>query len=125
MIQLKTPYTHTALAVSITGTLLVEIVSWQMFKDFAVYNIEDSIILENGAKQMINSRQKRVEASEINKFDDYLATLDIDFASLPKTERDWLKAKYALLPFVQTDFIDEANTKTIYNRLPSEWIYSE
>lgn len=124
MIQTKTPYTHTGIAVTLTGILLVEIASWQMFKDCAIYQIEDSILLENGAKQLINSRQKRIEASEINQFDGYLSTLGIDFASMPKMERDWAKAKYALLAFVQTDLLDDG-IHTIYNFLPENWVLSE
>ncbi|KFC60040.1 hypothetical protein FEM08_12190 [Flavobacterium gilvum] len=95
-----------------------------MFKDFAIYEIEDSIILESGAKHLINSRQKRLEIVEINQFDAYLSTLEIDFASMPKFEREWLKAKLALLAFVQTDLLDD-NIHTIYNLLPENWVLSE
>lgn len=126
MIQTNTPYTHTGLASTITGILLVEVVGWEVYRDCIVYKIEDFIILENGAKQMINQqRTKRVEIEKINELDAYLATLDIDFASMPKFEREWAKMKHALLPFVQTDFIDEEQTKTIYNRPPNDWVLSE
>lgn len=124
MIQTNTPYTHTGVAVTLTGTLLVEITSWQMFKDFAIYNIEDSIILENGAKQLINSRQKRIEASEINQLDAYLSTLEIDFSAMTKMEREWAKAKYALLAFVQADLLEDS-IHTIYGLLPENWVLSE
>ena len=67
MIQLKTPYTHIERAIPITGTLLIEIASWQTYKDAIVYQIEDFIVDENGAKRLINSRQKRVENAEVNQ----------------------------------------------------------
>ena len=80
MIQLKTPYTHIERAIPITGTLQIEIASWQTYKDAIVYQIEDFIVDENGAKRLINSRQKRVEA------------------------------KIGLLLFVQNDLVDSVNT---------------
>lgn len=124
MIQTTTPYTHTGVAVTLTGTLIVEIANWQMFKDFAIYQIDDFILLENGAKQLINSRQKRIEANEINQLEAYLTTLEIDWTSMPKMEREWMKAKYALLAFVQSDLLEDA-THTIYGFLPSNWVLSE
>lgn len=123
MIQTNTPYTHTGFAVTLTGTLFAEIVSWQMFRDFAIYNIEYSIVLESGAKHNIESCSKRIESVEINQLDDYLSTLDIDFVSMSKMERDWAKAKYGLLLFVQSDLLDD-HIHTVFNRLPNEWVYS-
>ena len=61
MIQLKTPYTHIERAITITGTLLIEIASWQTYKDAIIYKIEDFIVDENGAKRLINSREKRIQ----------------------------------------------------------------
>lgn len=124
MIKSNTPYVHTGVAVTLTGTLIVEIASWKMFKDCAIYEIEDFILLENGEKQLINTRTKRVEASQIDQLDTYLATLGIDFSSMPKMEREWQKLRYALLYFVKNDLFEDG-IHTIYNRLPENWILSE
>ena len=118
MIQLKTPYTHIERAIPITGTLQIEIASWQTYKDAIVYQIEDSIIDENGAKRLINSRQKRVENAEVNQLAQAVE-LDSDFEGLSKVEADWAKAKIGLLLFVQNDLVDSVNT--IYGQLPNDW----
>jgi len=121
MIQLKTPYTHFERAVAKTGTLVIEIASWTVLKDAVIYNIEDFIVDENNAKQLINSRTKRVENAEINQLNQ-LIEMDNDFSAMPKTERDWVMAKIGLLIFVQNDLTNGVNT--IYNKLPNDWEFS-
>ena len=118
MIQLKTPYTHIERAIPITGTLQIEIASWQTYKDAIVYQIEDFIVDENGAKRLINSRQKRVENSEVNQLSQ-IVELDNDFDELSKVDAEWAKAKIGLLFFVQNDLVDSVNT--IYGQLPNDW----
>ena len=118
MIQLKTPYTHIERAIPITGTLLIEIASWQTYKDAIVYQIEDFIVDENGAKRLINSRQKRVENAEVNQLAQ-LVEMDNDFSAMTKTEAEWAKAKIGLLLFVQNDLVD--TERTIYGALPNDW----
>ena len=118
MIQLKTPYTHIERAIPITGTLLIEIASWQTYKDAIVYQIEDFIIDENGAKRLINSRQKRVENAEVNQLAQAVELYD-DFDELSKVDAEWAKAKIGLLLFVQNDLVDSVNT--IYGQLPNDW----
>ena len=118
MIQLKTPYTHIERAIPITGTLLIEIASWKTYKDAVVYKIEDFIVDENGAKRLINSRQKRVENAEVNQLAQAVELYD-DFNELSKVEADWAKAKIGLLLFVQNDLVDSVNT--IYGQLPNDW----
>lgn len=121
MIKSNKPYTHVERATAITGTLQIEVVCWQTFKDFTIYNIEDYIIKEDGGKIMINNRQKRIEAIEINQFDQYLTTTGIDFSLIPKLQRDWLKVKMSLLPFIQNDLVEDG-IHTIYNLLPENWV---
>ena len=118
MIQLKTPYTHIERAIPITGTLQIEIASWQTYKDAIVYQIEDFIIDENGAKRLINSRQKRVENAEVNQLAQ-LVEMDNDFSAMTKTEAEWAKAKIGLFFFVQNDLVDTEHT--IYGALPNDW----
>lgn len=118
MIQLKTPYTHIERAVPITGKLLIEIASWKTYKDAVVYEIEDFIVDENGAKRLINSRQKRVENAEINQLAE-VVKLDATLEVLSKTEQDWKEAKEGLLLFVQNDLVDGIHT--IYGKLPNDW----
>ena len=118
MIQLKTPYTHIERAIPITGTLLIEIASWQTYKDAVVYQIEDFIVDENGAKHLINSRQKRVENAEVNQLAQAVELYG-NFDGLSKVEADWAKAKIGLLLFVQNDLVDSVNT--IYGQLPNDW----
>ena len=118
MIQLKTPYTHIERAIPITGTLLIEIASWQTYKDAIVYQIEDFIVDENGAKRLINSRQKRVENAEVNQLAQAVELYG-NFDGLSKVEADWAKAKIGLLLFVQNDLVDSVNT--IYGQLPNNW----
>ena len=118
MIQLKTPYTHIDRAIPITGTLLIEIASWQTYKDAIVYQIEDFIVDENGAKRLINSRQKRVENAEVNQLAQAVELYG-DFDGLSKVDTDWAKAKIGLLLFVQNDLVDSVNT--IYGQLPNDW----
>ena len=118
MIQLKTPYTHIERAIPITGTLQIEIASWQTYKDAIVYQIEDFIVDENGAKRLINSRQKRVENAEVNQLAQ-VVELYGDFNELSKVEAEWAKAKIGLLLFVQNDLVDSVNT--IYGQLPNDW----
>ena len=118
MIQLKTPYTHIERAIPITGTLLIEIASWQTYKDAIVYQIEDFIVDENGAKRLINSRQKRVENAEVNQLAQAVE-LDGNFDGLSKVDAEWAKAKIGLLLFVQNDLVDSVNT--IYGQLPNDW----
>ena len=118
MIQLKTPYTHIERAIPITGTLLIEIASWQTYKDAVVYQIEDFIVDENGAKHLINSRQKRVENAEVNQLAQAVELYG-NFDGLSKVEADWAKAKIGLLLFVQNDLVDSVNT--IYGQLPNNW----
>ena len=118
MIQLKTPYTHIDRAIPITGTLLIEIASWQTYKDAIVYQIEDFIVDENGAKRLINSRQKRVENAEVNQFAQAVALYG-HFDGLSKVDAEWAKAKIGLLLFVQNDLVDTEHT--IYGQLPNDW----
>ena len=118
MIQLKTPYTHIDRAIPITGTLLIEIVSWQTYKDAIVYQIEDFIVDENGAKRLINSRQKRVENAEVNQLAQAIELYG-NFDGLSKVDAEWAKAKIGLLLFVQNDLVDSVNT--IYGQLPNDW----
>ena len=118
MIQLKTPYTHIERAIPITGTLQIEIASWQTYKDAIVYQIEDFIVDENGAKRLINSRQKRVENAEVNQLAQAVELYG-DFNELSKVEAEWAKAKIGLLLFVQNDLVDSVNT--IYGQLPNDW----
>ena len=118
MIQLKTLYTHIERAIPITGTLLIEIASWQTYKDAIVYQIEDFIVDENGAKRLINSRQKRVENIEVNQLAQAVE-LDGNFDGLSKVDAEWAKAKIGLLLFVQNDLVDTEHT--IYGQLPNDW----
>ena len=118
MIKLKTPYTHIERAIPITGTLLIEIASWQTYKDAIVYQIEDFIVDENGAKRLINLRQKRVENVEVNQLAQAVELYG-NFDGLSKVEADWAKAKIGLLLFVQNDLVDSVNT--IYGQLPNDW----
>ena len=118
MIQLKTPYTHIERAIPITGTLLIEIASWQTYKDAIVYQIEDFIVDENGAKRLINSREKRVENAEVNQLAQAVELYG-DFDGLSKVDAEWAKAKIGLLLFVQNDLVDSVNT--IYGQLPNDW----
>ena len=118
MIQLKTPYTHIDRAIPITGTLLIEIASWQTYKDAIVYQIEDFIVDENGAKRLINSRQKRVENAEVNQLEQAIELYG-NFDGLSKVDAEWAKAKIGLLLFVQNDLVDSVNT--IYGQLPNNW----
>ena len=123
MIQLKTPYTHIERAIPITGTLLIEIASWQTYKDAIVYQIEDFIVDENGAKRLINSRQKRVENAEVNQLAQAVELYG-NFDGLSKVDAEWAKAKIGLLLFVQNDLVDSVNT--IYGQLPNNWeLYSD
>ncbi len=118
MIQLKTPYTHIERAIPITGKLRIEIASWNTYKDAVVYEIEDFIVDENGAKRLINSRQKRVENAEVNQLEQ-LVEMDNDFSAMTKTEAEWAKAKIGLFFFVQNDLVDTEHT--IYGALPNDW----
>ena len=118
MIKLKTPYTHIERAIPITGTLLIEIASWQTYKDAIVYKIEDFIVDENGAKRLINSRQKRVENAEVNQLEQAVELYG-NFDGLSKVDADWAKAKIGLFLFVQNDLVDSVNT--IYGQLPNDW----
>ena len=118
MIQLKTPYTHIERAIQITGTLLIEIASWQTYKDAIIYKIEDFIVDENGAKRLINSRQKRVENTEVNQLAQAVELYG-NFDGLSKVDAEWAKAKIGLLLFVQNDLVDSVNT--IYGQLPNDW----
>ena len=118
MIQLKTPYTHIERAIPITGTLQIEIASWQTYKDAIVYQIEDFIVDENGAKRLINSRQKRVENAEVNQLEQAVELYG-NFDGLSKVDAEWAKAKIGLLLFVQNDLVDSVNT--IYGQLPNDW----
>lgn len=118
MIQLKTPYTHIERAIPITGTLRVEIASWNTMKDAIIYEIEDFIVDENGAKRLINSRQKRVENTEVDQLAQ-VVLLDSSFEGLTKTQTEWLKAKIGLLLFVKNDLVDTEHT--IYGQLPDNW----
>ena len=118
MIKLKTPYTHIERAIPITGTLLIEIASWQTYKDAIVYQIEDFIVDENGAKRLINSRQKRVENAEVNQLEQAVELYG-NFDGLSKVDAEWAKAKIGLLLFVQNDLVDSVNT--IYGQLPNDW----
>ena len=118
MIQLKTPYTHIERAITITGTLLIEIASWQTYKDAIVYQIEDFIVDENGAKRLINSRQKHVENAEVNQLAQAVELYG-NFDGLSKVDAEWAKAKIGLLLFVQNDLVDSVNT--IYGQLPNDW----
>ena len=118
MIQLKTPYTHIERAIPITGTLLIEIASWQTYKDAIVYQIEDFIVDENGAKRLINSRQKRVENAEVNQLEQAVELYG-NFDGLSKVDAEWAKAKIGLFLFVQNDLVDSVNT--IYGQLPNDW----
>ena len=118
MIQLKTPYTHIERAIPITGTLIIEIASWQTYKDAIVYQIEDFIVDENGAKRLINSRQKRVENAEVNQLAQAVELYG-NFDGLSKVDAEWAKAKIGLLLFVQNDLVDSVNT--IYGQLPNDW----
>ena len=118
MIQLKTPYTHIERAIPITGTLLIEIASWQTYKDAVVYQIEDFIVDENGAKRLINSKQKRVENAEVNQLVQAIELYG-NFDGLSKVDAEWAKAKIGLLLFVQNDLVDSVNT--IYGQLPNDW----
>ena len=118
MIQLKTPYTHIERAIPITGTLLIEIASWQTYKDAIVYQIEDFIVDENGAKRLINLRQKRVENAEVNQLAQAVELYG-NFDGLSKVDAEWVKAKIGLLLFVQNDLVDTEHT--IYGQLPNDW----
>ena len=118
MIQLKNPYTHIERAIPITGTLQIEIASWQTYKDAIVYQIEDFIVDENGAKRLINSRQKRVENVEVNQLAQAVELYG-NFDGLSKVDAEWAKAKIGLLLFVQNDLVDSVNT--IYGQLPNDW----
>ena len=118
MIQLKTPYTHIERAIPITGTLLIEIASWQTYKDAIIYKIEDFIVNENGAKRLINSREKRVENAEVNQLAQAVELYG-NFDGLSKVDAEWAKAKIGLLLFVQTDLVDGVHT--IYGQLPNNW----
>ena len=118
MIQLKTPYTHIERAIPITGTLQIEIASWQTYKDAIVYQIEDFIVDENGAKRLINSRQKRVENAEVNQLEQAVELYG-NFDGLSKVDAEWAKAKIGLLLFVQNDLVDSVNA--IYGQLPNNW----
>ena len=118
MIQLKTPYTHIERAIPITGTLQIEIASWPTYKDAIVYQIEDFIIDENGAKRLINSKQKRVENAEVNQLEQAVELYG-NFDGLSKVDAEWAKAKIGLLLFVQNDLVDSVNT--IYGQLPNDW----
>ena len=118
MIQLKTPYTHIERAIPITGTLQIEIASWQTYKDAIVYQIEDFIVDENGAKRLINSRQKRVENAEVNQLEQAVELYG-NFDGLSKVDAEWAKAKIGLFLFVQTDLVDGVHT--IYGQLPNNW----
>mgnify|MGYP003600550284 FL=1 len=118
MIQLKTPYTHIERAIPITGTLQIEIASWQTYKDAIVYQIEDFIVDENGAKRLINTRQKRVENAEVNQLAQAVELYG-NFDGLSKVDAEWAKAKIGLLLFVQNDLVDSVNT--IYGQLPNDW----
>ena len=118
MIQLKTPYTHIERAIPITGTLLIEIASWQTYKDAIIYKIEDFIVDENGAKRLINSREKRVENAEVNQLAQAVELYG-NFDGLSKVDAEWAKAKIGLLLFVQNDLVDSVNT--IYGQLPNDW----
>ena len=118
MIQLKTPYTHIERAIPITGMLQIEIASWQTYKDAIVYQIEDFIVDENGAKRLINSRQKRVENAEVNQLEQAVELYG-NFDGLSKVDAEWAKAKIGLLLFVQNDLVDSVNT--IYGQLPNDW----
>ena len=118
MIKLKTPYTHIERAIPITGTLLIEIASWQTYKDAIVYQIEDFIVDENGAKRLINSREKRVENAEVNQLAQAVELYG-NFDGLSKVDAEWAKAKIGLLLFVQNDLVDSVNT--IYGQLPNDW----
>ena len=118
MIQLKTPYTHIERAIPITGTLQIEIASWPTYKDAIVYQIEDFIIDENGAKRLINSKQKRVENAEVNQLAQAVELYG-NFDGLSKVDAEWAKAKIGLLLFVQNDLVDSVNT--IYGQLPNDW----
>ena len=118
MIQLKNPYTHIERAIPITGTLQIEIASWQTYKDAVVYQIEDFIVDENGAKRLINSRQKRVENAEANQLAQAVELYG-NFDGLSKVDAEWAKAKIGLLLFVQNDLVDGVHT--IYGQLPNDW----
>ena len=118
MIQLKTPYTHIERAIPVTGTLRIEIASWQTYKDAIVYQIEDFIVDENGAKRLINSRPQRVENAEVNQLEQAVELYG-NFDELSKVDAEWAKAKIGLLLFVQNDLVDSVNT--IYGQLPNDW----
>ena len=118
MIQLKTPYTHIERAIQIKGTLQIEIASWQTYKDAIIHQIEDFIVDENGAKRLINSRQKRVENAEVNQLAQAVELYG-NFDGLSKVDAEWAKAKIGLLLFVQNDLVDSVNT--IYGQLPNDW----
>ena len=118
MIQLKTPYTHIERAIQIIGTLQIEIASWQTYKDAIIYKIEDFIVDENGAKRLINSREKRVENTEVNQLAQAVELYG-NFDGLSKVDAEWAKVKLGLLLFVQNDLVDSVNT--IYGQLPNDW----
>ena len=118
VIQLKTPYTHIERAIPITGTLLIEIASWQTYKDAIIYKIEDFIVDENGAKRLINSREKRVENAEVNQLAQAVELYG-NFDELSKVDAEWAKAKIGLFLFIQNDLVDNVNT--IYGQLPNDW----
>ena len=118
MIQLKTPYTYIERAIPITGTLQIEIASWKTYKDAIIYKIEDFIVDENGAKRLINSRQKRVENAEVNQLEQAVELYG-NFDGLSKVDTEWAKAKIGLLLFVKNDLVDTEHT--IYGQLPNDW----
>ena len=91
---------------------------WQTYKDAIVYQIEDFIVDQNGAKRLINSRQKRVENAEVNQLAQAVELYG-NFDGLSKVDAEWAKAKIGLLLFVQNDLVDSVNT--IYGQLPNDW----
>jgi hypothetical protein len=121
MIQLKQPYTHSDSGISKTGTLLLEIASWEVMKDAIVYNIEDFIQDENGAKQAIGKLTKRVENQE---FENYAQVIDLDFETegLSNIERRWKYAQEMLMLITKYNLVDSEHTR--YNALPDDWEFT-
>jgi hypothetical protein len=118
MIQLNTPYTHVELGVPKVGTLVLEVASWQTYKDAVIYNIEDFIQDENGAKQCIGSMSKRLENKEYDQYYDIIK-LDFNYEALTGTEKQWKEAQAMLMLITKYDLVDGTHTR--YNALPEDW----
>lgn len=109
-----------------TGIIIIEATAINPQGDFYRIDLIDKaaqmVIIDGEEKEVITEIEKRIIYKPISQVNALFNAVQMGISPTDDyNEKERLIKIAALLLFIQNDFIDVDNTKTIYNLLPNQW----